>query len=292
MESYHINDLVQLTGIKAHTIRIWEKRYNLITPLRSDTNRRCYNDSQVKKLLNVSTLLTQGHKISRIAALTDDEISKALLSTAETDNQTSAGAAFINDLVKSMLNFDESAFDKVLSAAVTHFGMHHAMINVVYPFLHKTGILWTADKTVPAQEHFASCIIRRKLLSAIDGLPPATGTKKFLLFLPDGEWHEISLLLADYLLRLRGCHTVYLGQNVPLENVRNVYSKVVPSHILLFFIATGAPDHVEETIRTVAAFDQNVQVLYSGSVAIAPSDKNTIRNATYLSGVDSLFDHV
>ena len=171
MKMYHISELEQLSGIKAPTIRVWERRYNLIRPGRTETNIRMYDDRQVRKLLNVVTLLSNGYKISKIAELDEEDLHAMVLglqgSTVETDD---AALAFINGLVAAMLTFDEANFEKTYAAAVKRYGMFDAMLKVFYPLLEKIGIMWSTEDAMPVQEHFASSIIRRKLMAATDAL--------------------------------------------------------------------------------------------------------------------------
>jgi DNA-binding transcriptional MerR regulator len=275
MNFYQISDLERLTGIKAHTIRIWEKRYNLIEPHRTATNIRYYDDDQAKKLLNVSTLLSEGFKISKISELSENEIHSHIQSLQKNQGDDSMCSAFIHDLIAAMLVFDEIAFEKSFSSAVTRFGMYHAMIKVFYPFLHKTGLMWRSSDAMPVQEHFANNIIRRKLISAIDGLPAFTKkAKKFLLFLPADEWHETALLLSDYIIRSKGYKTIYLGQNVPLQNLGEVIDSTKPSHLLAFFIARQSPEHVKEVVIDLSKRYKGAIILLGGSLDFS----NIIRN--------------
>ena len=233
MNTYQIADLERLTGIKAHTLRIWEKRYKLIEPHRTETNIRYYDNTQARKLLNISTLLERGIKISKIAALTDHQLHTYIQEIQKQENPDIVCHGFINDLIASMLNFDENAFDKVLSSTVNRFGIYEATIRVIYPFLFRTGVMWASSETLPVQEHFASNLIRRKILTATDGLPfPSKISKRFLLFLPENEWHETGLLVSDYLIRSNGFKTIYLGQNVPLDNLQEVIKNTKPTHLL------------------------------------------------------------
>lgn len=291
MESYQINELERMTGIKAHTIRIWEKRYGLIYPDRTDTNRRSYNEGQVRKLLNVSTLLARGQKISKIASLSEDELN-SLIEVQDMDGATdNISAGYINDLVKSMLDFNEPAFEKIFSAAVMRFGVYDAMIHVLYPFLSKVGILWNISKTAPVQEHFASCIIKRKLMAATDGLmPPAKKTKKFLLFLPPEEWHEIGLLFANYIIRSKGYETIYLGQSVPIENIEKVVSAIHPKYLLLFYINARPVNEIEKQIKQLAKIDENITLFVAGNAELFPENKHKLRNTFYLTEANSLLN--
>jgi DNA-binding transcriptional MerR regulator len=266
MNFYQIADLERLTGIKAHTIRIWEKRYNLIEPHRTATNIRYYDDDQAIKLLNVSTLLSEGFKISKIAELSEKEINSHIQGLQKGDGEDSVCSVFIHELIASMLVFDEVGFEKSFSAAVSRFGMYHAMINVFYPFLHKTGLMWRSSDAMPVQEHFASNIIRRKLISAIDNLPVFTKkSKKFLLFLPAEEWHETALLLSDYLIRSKGYKTIYLGQNVPIENLNEVIMSTKPSHLLGFFIARQSPEFIKKALADLSKKYVKQTILIGGS---------------------------
>jgi len=293
MQTYHINELERLTGIKAHTIRIWEKRYKLVVPDRTDTNRRHYDESQVRKLLNVTTLLSKGLKISKIAALNENEFDTQLQSQTSNNTPENIAVNYINDLIKSMIAFDENAFEKTYAAATLRFGFYESMLQIVYPFLHKTGILWSVNKTAPVQEHFATNIISRKLHAAIDGLPPATiRDKKFILFLPPGEWHEIGLLLANYIIRAKGYETIYLGQNVPYDNVNEVAAILSPQYILLFYIAPRQKYDIQQQIDALAQKNEHTKILIAGNMNLFNDNKSNSKNIAYLTKVSSLADHL
>lgn len=237
MDRYTINNVEQLTGIKAHSLRAWEKRYKSLIPHRTETNIRFYDDQQVRKLLNIATLMPHGYKISRLMAMTDETINALILDLeqATTVNDHTTGLQ-VNNLVAAMLSFDEQMFDKALSNAIIRLGLFDAIVNIVYPFLRKTGILWSTDNATPAQEHFASNLLRRKLQAAIDGLRyPAKRDSNFILFLPPGEQHEIGLLLSDYMIRSKDKPTVYLGQDLPYASLKAAMEKIAPTHLLTFF---------------------------------------------------------
>lgn len=286
--AYQINDLERLTGIKSHTIRIWEKRYKLVEPFRTPTNIRYYDDNQVRKLLNVATLLESGFKISKIAALSEAEINQSVQELREQPQTDIVCRSFINDLVVAMLAYDEAAFEKTFSASVTRFGLYEAMLRVIYPFLHKAGLLWSVSETMPAQEHFASCIVRKKLMSACDGLPAARpGRKKFVLFLPPGEWHDIGLLFSEYIIRQQGNPVLYLGQNVPFSNLSQVVEQNLPDYILTFFVTGRPAEEQEEFMTSFTARHPGVTVLFSGSAALS-ADFQLPSSCRKLSGPDDL----
>lgn len=269
MKMYHISELEQLSGIKAPTLRVWERRYKFIQPGRTDTNIRMYDDEQVRKLLNIVTLLSNGYKLSRIAQLDDDDIHAMVLGLQGIANDPDAVAtAFIHELVMAMLKFDETGFEQSYIAAVKRYGMFDAMLKVFYPLLEKVGIMWSTDDAMPVQEHFASSIVRRKLIAAADALIiKKKRRKKFLLLLPPGEWHEIGLLFANYIIRSKDIETVYLGQNVPYEQVADVFHKAGCSHVLLFFITRPA-QHSLESIRKQMGLPAGAPLLYTGSSVV------------------------
>ena len=268
MRLYQITELEQLTGLKAHTIRIWEKRYNLIEPDRTSTNYRRYNDEQVKKLLNVSTLLSNGYKISKIAGLTEKDLHLKILEYQSGKKEDVICSTFINELLSAMLKFDEQGFEKTYSAVINRFGLFEAMLNVFYPLLNKIGLLWSINNVSPAQEHFASCLIKRKIMAATDGLPFAKHKKKkFLLLLIPGEMHDISLLFANYIIRSKGHETIYLGQDVPYENISLVLKQIKPNFILTFFTIPQDPKNVYADFKKNLHLSEINKLLISGQYA-------------------------
>jgi DNA-binding transcriptional MerR regulator len=218
MAVYSIKELENLSGIKAHTIRIWEKRYNLIEPYRTTTNIRYYTDQELKKILNVAVLNRHGIKISNIAKLNDQELKEEILrvSTSDPNIETT-----IDSLIVAMIDMDEIKFTSILNKTVSKSGFKHTILNVVYPFLNKIGVMWLAGDVNPAQEHFVANIVRQKIITAVDGFSHVFNPKaqKFLLFLPEGDWHELGLLFALYLLKEAGHEVIYLGQSVPYSDV-------------------------------------------------------------------------
>ncbi|MEX0883706.1 MAG: MerR family transcriptional regulator, partial [Cyclobacteriaceae bacterium] len=201
MKYYSIKDLEQLSGIKAHTLRIWEQRYKILKPKRTETNIRYYDDDDLKLILNVALLNDNGFKISKIAKLNMEDIKSEILKLTERsfkfDDQ-------IHALIIAMVELDEERFEKIISTNILKIGFELTMINIIYPFLSKIGILWQTGSIHPGQEHFISNLVRQKLIVAIDGQMYTGGGKKFLLFLPEGELHEISLLFSSYLLKSNG----------------------------------------------------------------------------------------
>jgi DNA-binding transcriptional MerR regulator len=218
MAVYSIKELENLSGIKAHTIRMWEKRYNLIAPHRTNTNIRYYTDNELKRILNVAVLNRHGIKISNIAKLNDLELKEEIIRLTKS---TLAQDTIVDSLVIAMIDLDQYKLEAIIDKSILKIGFKSTVIEVLYPFLDKLGILWQSGDVNPAQEHFVSNLIRQKIISATNQLPNTFNpkAKKFLLMLPEGEWHEIGLLFSQYLLKESNHQVIYLGQSVPYSDV-------------------------------------------------------------------------
>ena len=263
--TYSIKDLEQLSGIKAHTIRIWEVRYGLLKPSRTDTNIRYYDDEQLKRLLNISFLIKNGLKISKISLMDSKELHDTLVSFYNLQENDQSTDDKINNLVVAMIELNEDLFEKVFSSSVHQLGFENAVTKIVYPFLDKVGMLWTMGNIQPAQEHFISNLIRQKIIVAIDKQSlHKTINSKFLLFLPEGEMHEIGLLLANYMIREKGNQTIYLGQNVPLEDVLQVCDSYAPDYIYTYITTPRVEEELKSFFDKLANSVKKGKVLVSG----------------------------
>lgn len=221
--TFSIRALEEFSGVKAHTIRIWEKRYGLLAPDRTGTNIRHYSLDELKVILNVAYLNRHGHKISRIAAMTLTERDRLVRDTAGTSDSVEET---LNTLKVAMLAFDEVMFEQITSDYRKHHGFRHLVELVFVPLLEHIGVLWQTNVICPAQEHFVSNFIRQKLITATDQLPPSSGSKDrtFVLYLPENEIHELGLLYVNYLLRASDERTIFLGQSVPSEDLKQLAS--------------------------------------------------------------------
>ena len=258
MGQYSIKELEQLSGIKAHTIRIWEKRHKIIEPSRTSTNIRYYSDLDLKKIINVSLLNTYGIRISKIAHMSLDDMNKKVLEISEIENN------HIDRLVIAMVDMDEELFEKILSGLIRQFGFEKTVTEIIYPFLEKIGILWQTQNITPAHEHFISNLIRQKIIAAIDALPvPAKAARKILLFLPEGEMHELGLLFYHFLVRKSGYRSYYLGQNVPHEDLVSVY-KVHQPEIMVTSITSNLQIPVENYFKRLSNDFSGTKILASG----------------------------
>ena len=218
-KSFGIRDLENLSGIKAHTIRIWEKRFGLLNPERTETNIRSYSLQSLQKLLNVTLLYNNGYKISKIADLTEDQITQEV---REIVAQNSVKSHAINAFKLSMINFDLTLFQKTYSGLLAERSFREIFWEVFMPLLHELGLLWQSDTIGPAHEHFITHLIKQKIYTStekLQSLEPSKTDKVFVLFLPENEIHEIGLLFVNYELVLRGYKTIYLGQTIPLESL-------------------------------------------------------------------------
>ncbi len=221
--NFSIKDLENLTGIKAHTIRIWEKRYNLLSPDRSDTNIRNYSIASFQKLLNISYLNNNGLKISKIADLKEEEIP---IKVREIASRGKVEDHAINAFKMAMVNFDQKLFYNTYNNLIEHKTFKNIFYTVFIPLLNEIGLLWQIDTITPAQEHFISVHIKQKILLNIErlqSLEPKPNSKTFVLFLPDNEIHDIGLLFINYELRSKGYHTIFLGESVPMENLSTLF---------------------------------------------------------------------
>lgn len=236
MNLFTIRDIENLSGIKAHTLRIWEQRYNFMTPKRKESNHRYYDNEDLKHILRVSYLYHLGRKISNIALLTDPEINEII----SKDKANSGDNFLISQLIEASVDIDVAKFESVLNTCFSKNTVEHAIQKVVYPYLKKIGFLWVTDHVIPAQEHFTSNIIRAKILVEIDALPIVTKphARKVILFTPVNEFHEIPLLFIQYLLKKNGQKVIYFGENVPLENIET-YTTIKSADVLHFHLITN-----------------------------------------------------
>jgi len=264
MGKYSIKELERLSGIKAHTIRIWEKRHNLIEPSRTSTNIRYYSDDDLKKIINVSLLNNHGVKISHIADLDHEQLVKKVLEF--TEKKTEADI-YINQVIVCMIDLDEEQFEKQLTALAQKFGMEKTITDVIFPFLDRIGILWQTGNITPAQEHFVSNLVRQKLLVAVDALPiPPKTARTAVLFLPEQELHEIGLLFCYYILKKSGIRVFYLGQMVPYEDLKSIGQSHHPDFFVTSIISERMPKDLQNFINTLSSDFPTSKIIATGGV--------------------------
>lgn len=217
MNAFTIKDLELLSGIKAHTIRIWEQRYTFLKPQRTDTNIRYYTNDELKTVLNIALLNKYGFKISHIDRMSSPEMKDKIISLSQSQAQQER---VINDLIHFMIDMKIEQFEAILDDHIELKGIEKTITYIIFPFLERIGILWVTNHINPAQEHLVTNIIRQKLIVGIDSISCHLSINKtVLLFLPEGEHHEMGLLFMYYLLKNRGLRVLYLGANVPMKDV-------------------------------------------------------------------------
>jgi DNA-binding transcriptional MerR regulator len=252
MNSFTIKDLENLSGIKAHTIRIWEQRYSFLKPRRTNTNIRLYSNENLKKILNISLLNKYGYKISHINTMSEAEMKEKIFSL----NATEARQDYIvNELIQCMVDLDTDRLEKILQSHIETRGIQKTVIQIIFPFLEKIGILWLTNHINPAQEHLVCNIIRQKLIVAIENTPTQIkkeNAKTVLLFLPEGEYHELGLLFICYLLKSKGIQTIYLGCSISLADVQYIVKLKKPHFLYCHLTATGKKFNFEKFVTTIA----------------------------------------
>lgn len=242
-----------LTGIKAHTLRVWERRYGFPNPQRTKTNIRYYTDEQLKKLLRVSVLINQDYKISRINQMTDYEINDVIYKLSTNGSEDCNRE--VQMLTIATIEMDEVEFNHIIMGHIQKKGLTKTIFGIIYPYLKHIGVLWGTNKLIPAQEHFATNIIRHKIITKIDELSNTTlKSPSIVLFLIENEFHDIGLLMSAYLAKKMGWKVYYLGQNVPLSNVIAVQNKIKPT-IMGTIISTPSS---KKTIKNLLTLDDEI----------------------------------
>lgn len=264
MGTFSIKDIESVSGIKCHTLRIWEQRYNVLTPKRTETNIRYYDDEDLKQILNISILNKYGYKISDISKMRGEEISEAILKISENKNEFSCQ---IKGLVQTMMVFDEREFHKILNTNILQIGLEETVLKIVFPFMKEIGLLWQTGSVQPSHEHFVSNIIKQKLFVCIDECVGnyVANHKRFLLFLPEQEKHSLGLLFANYVIRKRGHEVLYLGQEVPLKNLKEILKENPPNYIFTILTTSHLEIDKQKFVNELAENGKNVTILLSGN---------------------------
>jgi len=259
---YKIKDIEVLVGIKAHTLRIWEQRYGILVPERTETKIRFYTDEELVYLLNVRILLDNGLKISKISALNPEEIRK---NVAEIKLNTPAGASQ-EKLILALVEMDEFLFNQTLDEIIKNSSLEHAFKDCLIPFFDRIGVMWLTNSINPAQEHFISNLIRQKIVSEINHLPvPDRNSPVVMLYLPEHEWHEIGILFYQYLLRVKGVFTIYLGQSLPYDSLLIAIEKVCPDILLTSWLTAVEEHYVKSYFKQLRAAQPNLTILAGGA---------------------------
>ena len=265
--SFTIKELEALSGIKAHTIRIWEQRYRFLRPSRTQTNIRKYSNEELKTLLTVALLNKHGYKISRIDGMMPEQRREVILQLNDKDARLEQ---VVNEMIAAMIDLDMIAFETILMEQVKEKGILDAISTVIFLFLDKVGILWQTNRINPAHEHLATNLIRQKIISAIDHLPlPEKKEPLFLLLLPEGEHHELGLLIVFFLLKQRGLPVVFLGANVPLKDAVYIVERLKPRYLYMHLTTFPTRQQFQKYLQAVSGPMPPQSFLLSGQIADA-----------------------
>lgn len=247
MQTFTIRQIELLTGIKSHTLRVWEQRYNFFKAPRNESNLRFYTNDDLKKLLSISFLYHNGWKVSKIAALSDEEIATE---AANTPLAKENYPTLVQRLLKAAVDFNEAEFVSILNGLQQEIGVERLVVEVCYPFLKRVGMLWGVSKIIPAQEHFSSYIIQNRIISETEKLAATQeGKPEMILFCAENDYHELPLLFLNYLLRKGGWQVIYLGVNTKFEDLQEAAK--IPSirylylHLVVNFTGVNIDDYFE-----------------------------------------------
>lgn len=289
MNAFTIKDLENLSGIKAHTIRIWEQRYSFLSPQRTETNIRYYSNDELQKILNIALLNKYGYKISHIDRMTSAEINEKILSLSQAEAQQER---VVNELIHHMVNVNMEAFEQVVDSYVRVRGIEKAIMLILFPFLERVGILWLTNHINPAQEHLVTNIIRQKLIVGIDGIRSMVHTRKtILLFLPEGEHHELGLLFVYYLLKSRGVNVLYLGANVPMKDVEYVANLKNPDFLYAHLTSVAQNFNFERFLVNGHNRMPDRQIIVSGSLTQSYK-KRVPANFSFKKSLSEVMDYI
>lgn len=286
MVLYSIKDLERLSGVKAHTIRIWEQRYGVLKPQRTETNIRRYDDTELKLLLNLSQLIRHGGKISKLSRLSGDQLTKEMEVVSEgAIDPDDFYSIHIDKLIIAMVDFSERMFEKVISVTTIKFGFDATMRYVILPFLRKVGLMWQAGEINIAQEHFVTSLIRRKMIVAIDGLLLPERDIRYILFLPDGEFHELGLLFANYYFKSRGIQVLYLGQSVPLVDLISAANVYKPQGLFTFITTPNSTTLITSYFECLRNNFPDAKVLVAGP-QVSKQMVKPVSGVSYFTSID------
>ena len=281
MTFYSIKDMEHLSGIKAHTIRIWEKRYGLLDPDRSDTNIRSYSDKDVRRILNVAMLVKNGYKISTVALFDEQRLQLEVIRINRNSTEPDKN---IDQLLFLTVNLDTFGFETLMNLIISQNGFKKTIEQVVFPFFERIGILWQTGSIFTAHEHFVSNLIRNRLIREIGNFESNESAKSVLFFLRNDEWHELGLLYFNYLAAEAGLRCVYLGQSLPFEDLSNLLTAQKYDFVCTSFIQAIEKAELEQYLANLSfVFNQNKILIAGRQIGInkpkLPSNMVVVKNS-------------
>jgi DNA-binding transcriptional MerR regulator len=281
MTVYSIKDLEHLSGIKAHTIRIWEKRYALLDPERTDTNIRSYSDQDVRRILNVAMLVKNGYKISNVATFDEVKLQSEILRINKYANDPDKD---IDQLLFHTVNLDTFGFEAMIDKIIGELGFSKTIQQVIFPFFERIGILWQTGSIFTAHEHFVSNLIRNRLIRETTKFKSNEASKSVLFFLRENEWHELGLLYFNFLAAQAGLRCVYLGQSLPFEDLANLLTANKYDFVCTSFIYAIEKPELELYLANLSlVFNQNKILIAGRQIGIhkpkLPSNVVVVKNS-------------
>ncbi len=284
MAIYSISDLEKLSGIKSHTIRIWEQRYDILRPKRTDTNIRFYEDEDLQQLLNVALLNRHGFRISKIAEMSKEDLAEQVSTVSNFKFDMDAQ---LDVLTLSVIEMDEVKFSRIFDNHVEQLGFERAMLEVVYPFMEKLSLLWLTGSIKPVQENFITQLIRNKLIAAIEKEPLVSDRKalKFVLYLPKDEQQELSILFMQLLIKKRGYRVVNLGANLALVDLKDACQIHQPDFVFTVLSETFNREPLQRYLTNLQAAVPNSHLLLTGYLMASQHIAN-LPNTTILPSLD------
>jgi MerR family transcriptional regulator, light-induced transcriptional regulator len=283
MELFTISDIENLSGIKAHTLRIWELRYNILRPKRRESKHRYYDNEDLRQILQIAHLNRTGFKISKIAKMTTEQMRTLALDKGIEDTLYEN---FVTQLVQACNDFDEERFNKIYHTIFLHIGFEKVVIHIFYPLLQRIGVYWMTESVRPAQEHFASHQIIKKMLVGIQALESPQGGSITALFNPTGEHHEIPVLFIQYLLKRSGKRSRYFGADVQLSTVEQYMKQQQVSRLHIHVITNFSNLTMDELAEQMLNRFPMLEIVISGPKSANVTTKN--KRLTLLTSLESL----
>jgi DNA-binding transcriptional MerR regulator len=290
LKTFSISDIENLTGIKAHTVRVWEQRYNFFTSKRSETNIRYYDDADLCLFLNIATLNEYGYKISKISKMDIEEINHLVKSLKEDHYNVNVQVQMMSN---AMLKMDDIEFDELLTGFINKMGMEKAMTEIIFPFMRKVGFMWQVGTINPAHEHFATHKIEQKIIHStyLDAKAPHKEGRRYMLFLPPDEHHEIGLLFAQYLIKISGHHTLYLGKNLPYYSLEEVSNYYEPDYAFTVLTTVNNEQSVDAIINNLSQNLGETPLIITGNL-ISSNNLISSHNLILIHSISEFTNHL
>ena len=289
MNAFTIKDIENLTGIKAHTIRIWEQRYSILNPNRTGTNIRVYSNEELKTVLNIALLNKYGFKISHIAQMNEKELKNKILSLTNSQAQQER---IVNEMLNCMIDIDFEQFESILDQHISRLGIEKSITQIIFPFLERVGILWLTSNINPAQEHLITNIIRQKIILGIETVTSIFNSSKLcIVFLPEGEHHELGILFIHYLLKSKGIKVIYLGANVPIADIEYLCKIKSPDFIYSHLTSLAHNFNFEKLLNFIGQKIPNQPAIISGYVT-ASYKKSTPANVQFKISLEHVMEFI